>query len=57
MLAQDCYSWGHKSVELLIDKVVNNKAPESDRIIDPLAPVTAENADEWDKKWKTWLGK
>jgi len=57
LLAQDCYSWGHKSVELLIDKIVNNKSPESDRIIDPLTPVTAANADEWAQKWKNWLGK
>lgn len=57
LLAQDCYSWGHKSVELLIDKIVGGKSPDSDRIIDPLAKVTAANADEWAQKWKTWLGK
>jgi len=57
LLAQDCYGWGHKSVELLVNKIVNNKSPESDRIIDPLSRVTKENADEWAQKWQKWLGK
>jgi ribose transport system substrate-binding protein len=57
LLAQDCYGWGHKSVELLLDRIVNNKSPESDRIIDPLTRVTKENADEWAQKWTKWLGK
>jgi len=57
LLAQDCYGWGHKSVGLLVDKIVNNKSPESDRIIDPLSRVTKENADEWAQKWQKWLGK
>jgi ribose transport system substrate-binding protein len=57
LLAQDCYGWGHKSVELLLDRILNNKSPDSDRIIDPLTRVTKENADEWAQKWQKWLGK
>jgi hypothetical protein len=37
LLAQDCYGWGEKSVQILVDKIVNQKDPARDRII---APVT-----------------
>ena len=57
LFAQDCYGWGHKSVEILLEKIVNGKDPESKRIIDPLTKVTKENADEFAKKWDKWLGK
>lgn len=57
LLAQDCYGWGHKSVEILVDKILNQKDPASERIIDPLTRVTKENADEWATKWQKWLGK
>jgi len=56
LLAQDCYGWGHKSVELLLEKIVNKKDPPSVRVIDPLTPVTKETADEYGKKWEKWLG-
>jgi ribose transport system substrate-binding protein len=57
LYAQDCYGWGRKSVEILLEKIVNGKDPESQRIIDPLTKVTKENADEYMKKWDKWLGK
>lgn len=57
LLAQDCYGWGGKSVEILLDKIVNKKDPAGPRIIDPLTRVTKENADEYGKKWEKWLGK
>jgi len=57
LLAQDCYGWGHKSVELLLDKIVKNQNPPQPRVIDPLTPVTKENADEYAKNWEKWLGK
>lgn len=57
LLAQDCYGWGYKSVELLLEKIVNGKAPASERVIDPLTRVTKENADEFGKKWEKWLAK
>ena len=55
LLAQDCYGWGHKSVELLVDKIVNHKDPEKTVIIDPLTEVTKANAAEWSKNWDKWL--
>jgi ribose transport system substrate-binding protein len=53
--AQDCYSWGYKSVEILVEKIRTGKDPEgAPRIIDPLSLVTKENADEWAAKWAKW---
>jgi ribose transport system substrate-binding protein len=57
LLAQDCYGWGHKSVEVLLEKIVNNKSPETPRIVDPLTVVTKENVDEYGKQWEKWLKK
>ena len=57
LLAQDCYGWGHKSVDLLLDKIVNKKDPPSPKVIDPLTAVTKENADEYGRNWDKWLGK
>lgn len=57
LLAQDCYGWGHKSVEILLEKIVNGKDPESEKVIDPLKLVTKENMAEVAKMWEKWLGK
>ena len=56
LLAQDCYGWGTKSVEILLDKIVKNQVPANPRILDPLTRVTAENADAFGEHWKKWLG-
>jgi ribose transport system substrate-binding protein len=57
LLAQDCYGWGYKSVELLLNKIVKNQNPGSERVIDPLMKVTKENADDFARNWDKWLGK
>jgi len=57
LLAQDCYGWGHKSVEILLEKIVNKKDPADTRVIDPLTPVSKANVDEFGKNWDKWLGK
>lgn len=57
LFAQDCYGWGYKSVEILLDKALKQKNPPSPRIIDPLTKVTKETAAEFRKKWDKWLGK
>ena len=57
LLAQDCYGWGYKSVQILLDKIVKNQVPADPKIIDPLQRVTKENADEFAKNWDKWLGK
>ena len=45
LLAQDCYGWGHKSVEILLDKIVKNQDPPAAKIFDPLTEVTKENVE------------
>lgn len=57
LLAQQVYDWGHRSVELLVEKIVNNKDPENVRDISQLVPVTKDNVDEFAKNWETWLPK
>lgn len=57
LLAQDCYGWGYRSIEILLDKLVKNTPPPSDRVIDPLTPVTRANASDFGKNWAKWLGK
>ncbi|HEY8669169.1 MAG TPA: substrate-binding domain-containing protein [Tepidisphaeraceae bacterium] len=52
--AQDCYGWGHKSVEVLVEKIANNKAPAETMMADPLKRVTKENVEEVRKQWEQW---
>ncbi|MGN6367352.1 MAG: substrate-binding domain-containing protein [Phycisphaerae bacterium] len=55
LLAQDCYGWGYKSVQILLDKVVKGKDPASPKVVDPLQVVTKENAKAFGENWKKWL--
>ena len=57
LLAQDCYGWGAKSVEILLEKIVNKKNPADTRMVDPLTRVTKENVDAYASNWDKWLGK
>lgn len=57
LLAQDCYGWGYKTVQILLDKIVKNQDPPSLRVIDPLQRITSANVDEFAKNWDKWLGK
>jgi ribose transport system substrate-binding protein len=57
LYAQDCYGWGYKSVELLLDKIVKGQNPRNTRVIDPLTRVTKENAEDFRLQWDKWLGK
>ena len=55
LIAQGCFMWGYKSVELLIDKILMNQSPTEEFIAAPLTRVTKENLDEWSLNWKKWL--
>ena len=57
LLGQQCYEWGHKSVEILIDKIVFKKDPASVKTISPLVVVTKDNVDAYAKNWEHWLPK
>ena len=55
LLAQGCFLWGYKSVEVLLNKILYNQAPEKELIVDPPIRVTKENVEEWSLNWKKWL--
>jgi ribose transport system substrate-binding protein len=57
LFAQDCYGWGTKSVEVLLEKIVNKQDPPNPNIVDPLTRVTKENVNEFAHNWEKWLGK
>ncbi len=56
LLAQDCYGWGYKSVQILLDKVLKQQNPPQTKVIDPLTKVTKDSVDEFAKNWDKWLG-
>ena len=55
LLGQQCYMWGHTSVENLFNKVYLKKDPETVKQISPLDRVTKENLDSYAKNWEKWL--
>lgn len=57
LLAQQCYEWGHRSVELLFDKIVLKKDPPAVKEISALIPVTKANVEAYAKNWDKWLPK
>jgi len=57
LLAQDCYGWGWRSVEVLLDKILDGSNPRPGaRIVDPLTRVRAADAAAWEQKWAGWSG-
>jgi ribose transport system substrate-binding protein len=57
LLAQQCYEWGYRSVEHLLNKVHFKKNPATVKDISPLIPVSKANVDEYGKNWEKWLPK
>lgn len=57
LYAQDCYGWGHKSVGVLVEKILSKKDPPQAIIVDPLTKVTKDNVEEYAKNWEKWLAK
>ena len=55
LLAQQCYEWGHRTVELLVDRIVLKKNPPAVKEISALIPVTKDNVDAFSKNWAKWL--
>ncbi|MFH0733466.1 MAG: substrate-binding domain-containing protein [bacterium] len=56
LLAQNCYSWGYKSVEILLDRIINKAKIENPVIIDQLTVVDKNNCAEYRNNWKKWIG-
>lgn len=57
LLAQDCYKWGYRSVDLLVAKIAYGEDPKETMDFAPLIPVTKDNSREFGKNWKKWLRK
>src|SRR3954462_5385621 len=57
LLAQQCYEWGYRSVEHLLDKVYSKKNPPAVKDVSPLTAVSKANVDEYAKNWEKWLPK
>ena len=57
LVGQDCYGWGYRTVEMLFDKVHENKSPEQVVNNFELSVVTSANVDEYAETWNKWLGK
>lgn len=57
LIGQDCYGWGYKTVEMLFEKVHDNKDPENVINNFDLSVVTKANVDEYADTWNKWLGK
>jgi ribose transport system substrate-binding protein len=57
LLAQQCFEWGHRSVEHLINKIHFKKDPAAVKDISPLVPVSKENLEAFAKNWEKWLPK
>jgi ribose transport system substrate-binding protein len=55
LLAQQCFDWGFRSVEHLVNKVHFKKNPTAVKDVSPLTPVTKENVDAFAKNWEKWL--
>ncbi len=55
LLGQQCYEWGHRTVELLIAKIVDKQNPPAVKEVSALVPVTKENVDAYAKNWAKWL--
>jgi ribose transport system substrate-binding protein len=50
-----CFQLGYKSIEILVDKILKNKAPNEPLMYSPLTAVNENNVDEWSLNWKKWM--
>src|SRR5438132_3370585 len=57
LLAQQCFEWGYRSVEHLVNKVHLKKNPQAVVDVSPLTPVSKANVEEYGKNWEKWLPK
>ncbi len=57
LLAQQCYQWGYRSVEHIINKVHLKKNPASVVDVSPLERISKDNVEAYGKNWEKWLPK
>ncbi len=57
LYAQQCYQWGYRSVELLVDRILLDRSPASVKEVSPLIRVDPSNVDAFARNWDVWLRK
>jgi ribose transport system substrate-binding protein len=55
LVGVNCFQYGYKSVEILLDKIIKNKTPREQLIYSPLTAVTKREVNEWSLNWNKWL--
>jgi len=55
LVGVNCYQYGYRSVEILVEKIVKNKTPNEPLMYSPITPVTEKNVKEWSLNWNKWL--
>ncbi len=54
LLGQNSYDWGYRSVELLVENILNNEKPADPAVKAPLTRVTKDNVAEHRNTLKSW---
>ncbi|QQS09642.1 MAG: substrate-binding domain-containing protein [Phycisphaerales bacterium] len=55
LIGQDCYGWGHESVRIAVEKLLEGKDPASPVVHFDLQIVTKDNVKEFEGIWDKWL--
>lgn len=55
LIVHPYYQWGYTSVETMVEKLHNNKAPEATTILTQPKVVDWRNLDAYRKDWQTWF--
>ena len=55
LIAQNCFQWGYKAIEILLNKIIKNENPAAVMNYGPLTLVTKDNLEEWSLNWRKWL--
>jgi ribose transport system substrate-binding protein len=55
LVGVNCFQMGYKTVEIVLDKILNKKNPKDPKMFVPLTPVSKSNEEEWSLNWKKWL--
>jgi ribose transport system substrate-binding protein len=55
LVGVNCFQMGYKTIESLLNKILNNRNPKESTMYVPLTPVSKENEEEWSLNWRKWL--
>jgi ribose transport system substrate-binding protein len=55
LVGQPYFGWGEKSVEMIVDMLHFDRAPESEMVYAEFEVVTPDNVDAYGANWDTWL--